>query len=82
MGIDSKNIVGSKNYQVQIRKSVEQLRLRTNAIALLRTPTTLTTRIREHFMVSDLGASMAAVTVAHFPSEISMSNRQKNYLLL
>lgn len=63
MGIDSKNIGRSKNYPVQIKKSVEQ------TIALVRTQTTLKTRIREHFMVPDLGASMAPVLGAHFPSE-------------
>lgn len=60
----------------QIRKSIEQ------TIALLRTHTTLTTRIRERFMIPDLGASMAAVPVAHFPSEIFDVQQTKNDLLL
>lgn len=77
VGIDSKNIGKSKNYPVQIRKSVEQ------TIALLRTPTTRTTRIREHFLVPDLGTSMAAVPAAHFPSEnFDVQSTKKNDLLL
>lgn len=77
VGIDSKNIGRSKNYPVQIRKSVEQ------TIALLRTPTTRTTRIREHFKVPDLSASMAAVPVAHFPSEnVDVQSIKKQFIIV
>lgn len=77
VGIDSKNIGRSKNYPVQIRKSVEQ------TIALLRTPTTLKTRIRQHVMVPDLGASMAALPVAHFPSKsFDVQSTKKRFIIV